>query len=116
MHPNKYIQQRPAVYGIRNLLNGKIYVGKAHCMYRRCAQYLYEFKSGRLGHVNPYLYAAMRKSGLSNFEMFALEFCDSEQLSECELKWMLSLRSTERNFGYNLRMDSSSGIDRKSVG
>lgn len=110
MTPNKFIKGRPAIYGVRNLINGKLYVGKTHCMYRRCAQYVYDFANARLDHLNDYLFSAMKKVGIENFEMFTLEFCEPEMLSERELKWMELFETTNRNKGYNLRSDSSSGM------
>lgn len=110
MNPNKFIQSRPAIYGIRNLTNGKLYVGKTHCVYRRCAQYVYDYANRHIGHLNDYLFAAMRKVGINNFEMFVLEFCESEALSERELVWIINFNTTDRNCGYNLRLDSSSGM------
>lgn len=110
MKPNKFIKSRPAIYGIRNLINGKLYIGKTHCMYRRCSQYLYDYSTRSLGHLNNYLFSAMKKVGIDNFNMFVLEFCEPENLVECELKWIMEFNTTDRNKGYNLRMDSSSGM------
>lgn len=53
---------------------------------------------------------AMEKHGFYNFEMYPLEFCAHNNMSERELFWMRELNSTNRNRGYNLRMDSSSGM------
>jgi len=110
MTPNKFLKEKPCIYGIRNLTNSKIYIGKTKCMYRRCQQYIYDFKNRSQGHINNYLYNAINKIGLDKFEMFPIEFCEIESLSEKELSWMVVLNSTNRNKGYNLRMDSSSGM------
>jgi group I intron endonuclease len=110
MEPNKYLKSRPAVYGIRNLDNGKLYVGKTLCLYRRCSQYKYAFANDKSDHINQYLMAAMKKSGFEKFEMFVLEFCEPDFLQERELWWMQKFNTTCRNLGYNLRMDSSSGM------
>jgi len=71
---------------------------------------VYDFKERTIGHINDYLFNAMRKVGFENFEMFPLEFCEISECAERELFWMTELKSTERNFGYNLRMDSSTGM------
>lgn len=110
MTPNKFLISRPAIYGIRNLVNGKLYVGKTHCMYRRCSQYIYAFANESSDHLNPHLLAAMKKVGFDKFEMFVLEFCEPEKLPERELHWMTLFDTTDRNKGYNLRLDSSSGM------
>lgn len=110
MHPNKFLKGRPLIYGIRNLLNGKLYVGKTHCFYKRVAQYKYDLEAERSRQLNPYLLAAIKKAGVENFEIFVLEFCALKNLSERELFWMNHFQVTDRNFGYNLRLDSSSGM------
>lgn len=110
MKPNKFLTGRSGVYGIRNIVNHKIYVGKTHCMYKRCHQYVGDFKDNRSGRINSYLLNAITKSGIDNFEFFPLEFCDNSALSERELYWILNLKSTERNFGYNLRLDTTGGM------
>lgn len=110
MKPNIYIKDRSGIYGLRNLVNGKIYVGKTKCFYKRCHQYVYDFRERKLGHLNDHLFNAMNKVGIENFEFFVLEFCDQSCLSERELYWMDQLKSCERNRGYNLRRDSSSGM------
>lgn len=110
MTPNKFLKERPCIYGIRSLANNKIYIGKTKCIYRRCQQYIYDFNTRAIGHINDYLYNAMKKAGTNNFEMFPIEFCEIEFLSEKEIYWMMTLNSTNRNKGYNIRMDSSTGM------
>lgn len=110
MKPNKLLRNRPCIYAIRNLTNDKVYVGKTKCIHGRMSQYIYDFKRRSLGHINDYLYRAMRKVGLDSFEMIPLEFCNVETLAERELHWMRELKSTDRRYGYNLRMDSSTGM------
>lgn len=110
MTPNVFLKSRSGIYGIRNKLNNKIYVGKTKCMTRRCHQYLYDFENRNIGHLNDYLHRAMTKIGISNFEFFPLEFCGLENIAERELHWMTVLKSTNRTHGYNLRMDSATGM------
>lgn len=109
--PNIFLKGRPAIYGLRNLLNNKIYVGKTRDMYFRCYQYTYDFRECRKDQINEYLLRSMVKNGIENFEMFPLEFCEIELLAERELFWMDELRSCESDRGYNLRRDSSSGME-----
>jgi hypothetical protein len=52
----------------------------------------------------------MQKHGLDKFEMFPLEFVESDQLPVRELWWMNHLNTLDRRSGYNLRADSSSGM------
>lgn len=110
MTPNKYLRNRSAIYGIRNTINGKLYIGKTKCMYSRAAQYKYYFGKTSTQHLNPYLLAAMVKIGFDKFEMFPIEFCKTPNLSERELFWITKFNTLDRNSGYNLRYDSSSGM------
>lgn len=105
MTPNKFLQDRSGIYGIRNIINNKLYVGRTICMYKRCHQYCYSFKTRNSGHLNIYLLSAMVKVGIDNFEFFPIEFAPREKLEELELYWMTYYRTCESNFGYNLRQD-----------
>lgn len=99
------------IYAILNLVNGKIYIGKTKSLYHRCYQYLYSIKHRKTDHVNSYLLNSFIKHGVEKFKMFAIETCcDEKVLAERELFWMDFYNSTDRNFGYNLRQDSSSGM------
>ena len=110
MTPNVFLKNRPCVYGIRNLVNNKVYVGKTKCIHKRCHQYVYDFRHRAIGHLNDHLFNSMCKHGIEKFEMFPLEFCDVSMLAERELYWMVALGSLFKNRGYNLRADSSTGI------
>lgn len=110
MKPNRIFKGRSAIYLILNTVNSKIYIGKTKCMFLRCKQYIYDFKHRRSEHINIHMLRAMEKHGFDSFEMYPLEFCEPQCMSERELFWMQELNSVDRNHGYNLRMDSSSGM------
>lgn len=111
MRPNSFLKKRSGIYGIYNPDIGKIYIGRTNDMFRRCSQYRYDFEKDRSQHLNDYLRAAMRKHGFDNFVFFPIEFCDECELQEKELKWMRVLKSTDRRYGYNLRTDTSGGMN-----
>ena len=54
-------------------------------------------------HPNVYLQSAWNKYGEKAFEYSVLEECTKEQLDEREIYWIAFYRSTEPEFGYNLR-------------
>lgn len=110
MHSNKFLKGRSGIYGIRNIVNGKLYVGQTRCMYRRCHQYIYDFKTSRRGHLNDYLRNAMNKAGIDSFEFFPLEFCDVSSLMSRELYWITEFDTVNKLKGYNLRTDTSTGM------
>lgn len=110
MKPDINLKNRPAIYCIRNDINNKVYVGKTKCPWRRCHQYKYDFENRRGDRINNYLVRSMEKHGFENFTFSILEFCTIENSSEKELFWMDKLNSCNRDVGYNLRRDSSSGM------
>lgn len=110
MKQDPLMKNRPCIYVIRNSVDNKMYVGKTKCLYRRVGQYLYDFRNLRRDHINCYLLFAMQKHGVDQFSVTAIEYCEIEKLSERELYWMKKLRTTNRKYGYNLRMDSSTGM------
>lgn len=92
------------------MTNGKIYIGKTTCIYRRCHQYIHSFDDEDTSKINEYLLRAMRKAGIENFEMFPLEFVETDLLAEREIYWMDHFGTNDRTKGYNLRRDSSTGV------
>lgn len=110
MIPNIEIKNRPGIYGIWSMTTGKVYVGKTKCMYKRCHQYIYDIRERALGHINDYLYNAIQKYGVEDFGFFPIEFAPVTRLAELELEWIQRLNSNHRDHGYNLRLDSSTGM------
>jgi group I intron endonuclease len=111
MKPLIILKNRPLVYCIYNTVNKKVYVGKTKCIWKRCHQYLSDVRcENNADRMNDYLYRSMVKHGVESFEMFPLEFTDDESIAERELWWMHHLNSLNRNKGYNLRSDSSTGM------
>ena len=102
----------PGIYVIKNLINGKIYVGKSKNIYKRIHQHLYDIKTkDRNYNENPHLLNSINKYGVNNFDYYVIEsfeICENiEQiLSEKELYWMNELNTLNPEKGYNLRFDS----------
>lgn len=105
MEPNPFLKERSGIYGIRNTMNNKLYIGRTQCMYKRCHQYVYDFKNRSIGHINDYLYNAMKKVGIDKFQFFPIQFEVNEHLPDLELYWMIHYNTCDPNFGYNLRQD-----------
>ena len=92
------------------MINGKKYIGKTKCFYTRYCQYVYDVRNSDSNRINNYLLNSFLKYGFDNFEFEVVEFCSLEQCSEKELNWILKLNTIDRDVGYNLRMDSSTGM------
>ena len=98
------------IYCITNTINGKKYIGKTKCFYKRYHQYVSDVRSGNLNRINSYLLNSFNKYGFENFKFEVVEFCSLDKCSEKELNWILKLNTIDKGIGYNLRMDSSTGM------
>lgn len=98
------------IYAVINKVNGKVYIGKTKNFKRRFYQYEYDYRNQRVEHINNYLLASMNKHGFDNFEFKVVEYCSVEMCKERELFWMIEYQSLNKEKGYNLRSDSSSGM------
>lgn len=98
------------IYKITNTANGKVYIGKTVNFQRRYTSYKGAFKKEDIRKINPYFLNSIKKYGPENFTFEVVESCLIDELSEKELEWMVEYKSTDQKFGYNLRMDSSTGM------
>ena len=97
------------IYMIRNLLNGKGYIGKTTRMSKRLREHKTELIRGN--HFNPHLQAAWNKYGKRNFSFTILEFEeDIDVLNEKELMWVLKLETNNRDKGYNICLPGNTNI------
>lgn len=97
------------IYCIKNIVNNKVYIGKSKNIYKRIHQHLYDLRNNRFKNENQHLLKSWYKYGNDNFEYFVLEYLDYDEnlVKEKELYWINYYNSTDRNKGYNFRMDSS---------
>jgi group I intron endonuclease len=105
-------RNKSGIYCIRNLVNNKIYIGKAKDIYNRIANHNYAIKIQDITRINPYLLNSYIKYGKDNFEYIVVEYLplDENLLSERELYWIEKFEATNKEKGYNLRLDSSTGM------
>lgn len=108
MKVNRHDLNKCGIYCIRNLINNKVYIGKSYNIYNRIASHIYEL-TAKSKNENRHLINAWHKYGKENFDYFVLEYLavDEQLVKERELYWIQQYNSTNRQFGYNLRLDSS---------
>lgn len=108
MKPNKN-DSICGIYCITNKINNKVYIGKSKNIYRRLQQHLYDLKNKRVKSENSHFLNAWYKYKAENFNYIILEQLPLND-SICknrELYWITKYDSTNRKYGYNLRLDNS---------
>lgn len=99
------------IYAIVNKVNGKRYIGKSVNIELRWVSHISILRrKPRCKDCNRHLYNAFQKYGEECFRFEYLEVLENsteDVLKEQELFWIEYLKTDEREFGYNLRKDSS---------
>lgn len=88
------------IYMIKNLFNGKVYIGKSYNIEKR----FYEHKRRLINntHDNVYLQRSWNKYGEDQFSFTIIEECEESILNEKEIYYIDILNSNNLNYGYNL--------------
>ena len=71
------------IYGIKNCLNGKMYVGQAINIYKRWKDHIDDLDENK--HYNVHLQRSWNLYGKQNFQFLILEECSAEKLNEKEM-------------------------------
>ncbi len=95
------------VYVIRNVVNGKIYVGQTKNFEARKTGHFYAAKTG----LQRPLYHSMRKHGIENFSFECIEECADELINEREQFWVTHFDSFNPEKGYNLTSGGGTGCE-----
>lgn len=98
------------IYCIINTKNNKKYIGKSKNIYKIMYQHRYDILNDRYRNENHYFRSSVKKYGIDCFKYYVLEECTISEASEKELYWIDILNTTNRDFGFNLRRDSSTGM------
>jgi len=103
---------KSGIYIIRNLVNGKIYIGSAVNLERRLSFHLWSLRKGC--HINIHLQRAWDKDGESVFSFQVYLTCEKKDLIFYEQLTMdaLTIRNGRENI-YNICLTAGSSLGRK---
>lgn len=103
---------KSGIYCIINKTNGKIYIGKAKCIYKRIKQHVTNLNRKIREQENDHFIHAWHKYGKTNFEYKVLEYLklDEKLISSKELEYFKIHNSLNPKVGYNKRCDSDTGL------
>lgn len=87
------------IYAIKNVVNGKLYIGQSHNISWRWMSHKCALRKNRCS--NRHLQFAWNKYGEESFEFIILELCDMDILDNREEFWIKKFDTT--NMGYNIR-------------
>jgi len=102
-----YLQGKPGIYKITNMVNNKIYIGCASNIRTRVNGHLYDLR--RNMHSNSYLQKSWNKYGESVFIFETHELCNIEDLHMREHFWVTTLDCLNKSIGYNLKPTDPNG-------
>ena len=92
--------QNCGIYQIRNIVNGKLYIGSSKRLGARKRQHLSDLKCQR--HPNRYLQRAYNKYGKESFVFEVIEFCSEEDRISIEQYWVDRIGTLFNKKGYNI--------------
>ena len=101
------------IYQIKNLVNGKVYIGSSCSFKRRRWQHISHLKKNK--HHSVHLQRAWNKDGSENFKFEILEIVleSKETLFEIEQRYLDLIKPYNFKIGYNTSTDAVSGLKGK---
>ena len=99
------------VYQIRNLINGKLYIGSGRDLRQRKSDHFSTLKNQN--HKNAHLQNAYNFYGEENFAFEILGYTDIDHLIPVEDMLIKFFRVYDRNFGYNIRKNADNNLGMK---
>lgn len=88
------------IYRIKNLIDGKVYIGQSIDIERRRRNHFVSLRSG--DHKNVFLQRAYKKYGEENFNLCIMEETCQDMLDVRECAWIKYYKSDQSVSGYNL--------------
>lgn len=87
------------IYRIRNLLDGKVYIGSSYKLSRRFATHQKALENG--SHYAKHLQAAWNRDGSASFAFEVLLVCEKSDVLFYEQRALDTFQCVDRRFGYN---------------
>jgi group I intron endonuclease len=104
-------EPKTGVYQIRNLLNGKIYIGSAKNLIRREHEHWSSLK--KQCHRNSHLQNAYNFYGEENFVFEVLANTNVDNLVKVEDMLIKLFKANNRDYGYNIRKNAENNLGLK---
>ena len=95
------------IYGIKNLVNGKMYVGQAINIYKRWKDHIDDLDENK--HYNLHLQRSWNLYGKENFDFLVLEECQQEDLNQREIFYVDKFDAYVNGYNQTLGGDGSLG-------
>lgn len=95
------------IYKIVNIVNNKLYIGKALNINNRFRCHIYELNNNK--HNNEHLQSAWNKYGEKNFKFEILKECHIDDLNDNEEYFIRYYSSNNRKYGYNKTIGGDGG-------
>ena len=95
---------KSGIYGVKNKINGKWYIGQSNDIQRRNAEEKNHMKKGYFHsekECNSIIVSSIKKYGYEAFEFYVIEYCPNDKLDEREMFYIQQYNSKAPN-GYNL--------------
>ncbi len=95
--------KKTGIYKIENTINGKVYIGQSVDINKRITVHKSNANNPKIGKAHDlYIYTAIRKHGIENFDFSIVELCDRPELNAKERYWIAYYKSNQKEHGYNL--------------
>jgi len=106
------VKNKPGIYRIINIINGKIYIGSSINVRKR--KNLHFSRLRKNTHECKHLQSAFNKYGEENFKFEIIEYVkDKNKLIEREQYWIDNLKPYDRTIGYNSRKIAENNLHTK---
>jgi len=106
-----YKTEKIGIYQIKNLIDGKLYIGGSVSIKRRFSLHKHLLNHNK--HFNQSLQASWNTCGNNNFEFSVIIECEKDKLDFNESHFIAINKSNNSEFGFNKRIDCKTNAGNK---